>query len=121
MTDRPLQLHATEAARAAQRGFHSGVVEQVAAAITLHDVVVVGMSLNPHCKKAREALDAAGIAHRYLEFGGYTSKWKERLALKMWCGWPTFPQVFIKGVLVGGNSDLRSALANGTVEKLLEG
>jgi glutaredoxin-related protein len=24
----------------------------------------------------------------------------------MWTGWPTFPMVFVRGVLVGGASDL---------------
>ena len=32
---------------------------------------------------------------------------RERLAIKMWSGWPTYPQIFIKGTLVGGASDLK--------------
>ena len=32
---------------------------------------------------------------------------QERLALKMWTGWPTLPMVFVKGVLVGGASELQ--------------
>ena len=42
---------------------HSHMVDQVEAAINKHAVLVVGMALNPMPKKARAALDAAGIAH----------------------------------------------------------
>jgi monothiol glutaredoxin len=47
----------------------------------------------------------------YIEHGGYLSKWKERLAIKLWSGWPTFPQVFHKGHLVGGFKDLEKYLS----------
>ena len=64
--------------------------------------VVVGMAGNPFPKKARRLLDGAGIAHHDLDFGSYLSQWRRRNALKLWTGWPTFPMVFVKGVLVGG-------------------
>ena len=50
---------------------HTEIVAQVEAAVAQHAVLVVGMALNPMPKKARAALDAAGIAHGYLEFGSY--------------------------------------------------
>jgi glutaredoxin-related protein len=37
----------------------------------------------------------------------------------MWSGWPTFPQVFVKGALVGGAADLEAALADGSFKALL--
>lgn len=117
----PTPPAATPAAQAAQAAFHADVVRQVADAVSTHPVVVVGMSLNPFVKKARAALDAAGIAFEYIEVGGYHNQWKPRLALKMWAGWPTFPQVYVKGTLVGGHSDLVDALANGTVASMLDG
>jgi monothiol glutaredoxin len=46
-----------------------------------------------------------------MEYGSYTSQWHRRLALKMWSGWPTFPMVFVDGVLIGGNSDLKKKLS----------
>ena len=51
-------------------------------------------------RRTREALNEAGVAHTYLEYGSYLSKWRERLAIKLWTGWPTFPQVFVRGVRV---------------------
>jgi glutaredoxin-related protein len=37
----------------------------------------------------------------------------------MWTGWPSFPMVFVKGVLVGGAQDLEKLLENGELRKLL--
>ena len=94
-------------------------VREVQAAIAAHPVVVVGMRQNPAPKKARRALDDAGIAYHYLEYGSYLSEWRRRNALKMWTGWPTFPMVFVKGTLVGGADDLQKLVASGELKKLL--
>lgn len=98
---------------------HSDIVKEVQAAIGAHDVVVVGMAQNPMPKKARKALDAAGIAHHYLEYGSYLNTWRRRNALKMWTGWPTFPMVFVKGTLVGGAEDVARLIASGEMKSLL--
>ena len=95
---------------------HADIVEEVKAAIAASDVVVVGMRQNPAVKKARRALDAAGIPYRYLEYGSYFGEWRRRNALKMWTGWPTFPMVFVKGVLVGGARDVRRLIESGELK-----
>jgi monothiol glutaredoxin len=94
-------------------------VKEVQAAIAAHPVVVVGMRQNPAPKRARRVLDAAGIAHHYLEYGSYLSEWRNRNALKMWTGWPTFPMVFVKGVLVGGADDLQKLIDSGELKKTI--
>ncbi len=98
---------------------HADVVREVEAAVAAEDIVVVGMSGNPFPRRARRLLDAAGHKYRYLEYGGYLSQWRRRNALKMWSGWPTFPLVFIKGVLVGGAQDLTRLAAKGELASLL--
>ncbi|MFO0672130.1 MAG: glutaredoxin domain-containing protein [Polyangiaceae bacterium] len=95
---------------------HRDIVEEVQAAVAAHRVVVVGMSQNPNPRRARKALDAAGIAHHYLEYGSYLSTWRRRNALKMWTGWPTFPMVFVDGVLVGGASDVIKLIEAGELK-----
>ena len=95
---------------------HLDIVDEVRAAIGRHDVVVVGMAINPMPRKARKALDAAGIAYRYMEYGSYLSTWRRRTALKMWTGWPTFPMVFVKGVLVGGADDVIRLIERGELK-----
>ncbi len=97
--------------------FHRNIVDEVAAAVTKDPVVVVGMAQNPVVKSARKLLDEEGIAYKYLEYGSYFSQWKERLAIKLWCGFPTFPMVFMDGVLVGGHSELKKLKANGKLKK----
>lgn len=92
---------------------HRDIVDEVKAAIASHQVVVVGMAMNLAVRSARKSLRAAGIAHHYLEYGGYFSQWRRRNALKMWTGWPTFPMVFAKGMLIGGNKDLKALLDAG--------
>jgi glutaredoxin-related protein len=92
-------------------------VKEVLAALASNDVVVVGMKQNPFPKQARKLLDGAGIAYKYLEYGSYFGQWHRRLAIKMWSGWPTFPQVFVKGVLVGGADDLKKLIDSGQLAR----
>ncbi|HVZ35274.1 MAG TPA: glutaredoxin domain-containing protein [Polyangiaceae bacterium] len=95
------------------------ILDEVEAAIASHDVVVVGMRQNPFPRRARKLLDQQGIRYRYLEYGSYLSQWRERLKLKLWTGWPTFPMIFVKGVLIGGFQDLQRLVQSGDLSKLL--
>ncbi|MEY3124979.1 MAG: hypothetical protein RLZZ573_1499 [Pseudomonadota bacterium] len=98
---------------------HQDIVGEVQAAVAANLVVVVGMAMNPMPKKARAALEVAGIAHTYLEYGSYFNTWRRRNALKMWTGWATFPMVFVKGTLVGGASDVQALIDSGELKKML--
>ncbi|HND31839.1 MAG TPA: glutaredoxin [Myxococcota bacterium] len=115
---RPLHSAQTPAALTAMNNFHSDIVEEVKKAVANNNVVIVGMAWNPVVKKARRVLDEKKIAYTYLEYGNYLSAWRKRLAIKLWSGWPTFPQVFVKGTLVGGCAELEAALADGSFQKL---
>lgn len=112
----PVALSTVHAARAA---FHPEVVAEVAAAVAKDDVVVVGMAQNPVVRGVRRWLDAKGVRYTYLGYGSYLSKWRPRLAIKLWSGWPTFPQVFVHGVLVGGYADVKRLDEQGEWAKLL--
>jgi len=96
-----------------------GIVQEVQAAIASNPVVVVGMAMNPYPKKARKALGDAGVEHQYLEYGNYFNSWRQRNALKMWTGWPSFPMVFVKGTLVGGADDLIKLIKSGDLKTML--
>ncbi|MBL8286635.1 MAG: glutaredoxin [Rubrivivax sp.] len=98
---------------------HHGIVDEVRQAAAQHAVLVVGMAINPWPRLARRTLRRAGIEHHYLGYGSYFSQWRRRTALKMWTGWPTFPMVFVKGVLVGGAQDLERLHASGELARLL--
>jgi glutaredoxin-related protein len=92
------------------------IVAEVEAAIAANEIVVVGMKQNPFPKRARKALEAGGLAFKYLEYGSYLSQYRRRLPLKLWTGWTTFPMVFVKGVLVGGAQDLERLIASGELK-----
>jgi len=98
---------------------NADIVHNVQEAAGSNPVLVVGMRGNPHCRRARAALVAAGVPHHYLEYGSYLSAWRQRNALKMWTGWPTFPMVFVKGSLVGGASDLQRLIDSRELKRLL--
>ena len=107
------------AIRATIAGHHADIVREVESAVAANDVVVVGMRQNPMPRRARKALDSKGIAYKYLEYGSYLNTWRRRNALKMWTGWPTFPMIFVKGVLVGGATDLERLIDSGELARLL--
>jgi len=111
------EAHIHPAIRDRIGGRHADIVKEVQNAVAANDIVVVGMRQNPFPKKARKLLDAAGLPYKYLEYGSYLGGWRRRSALKMWTGWPTFPMVFVKGVLVGGASDLERLIASGEVKR----
>jgi glutaredoxin-related protein len=111
------QLH--PAIRQRVSTLHADLVAEVQRAVAAHPVVVVGMAQNPFPKRARRALDRAGIAHFDLDYGSYFSQWRRRNALKLWTGWPTFPMVFVHGQLVGGAQEVEKLIASGELQRLL--
>ena len=113
------EAHIHLAVREKIANHESAIVQEVQAAVAKNPVVVVGMGMNPFPKKARKALNAAGVQHEYLEYGNYFNTWHKRNALKMWTGWPSFPMVFVKGVLVGGADDLIKLINTGELKTLL--
>jgi glutaredoxin-related protein len=110
-------LHAAIRDRVASH--HQQTVEEVRAAVAAHDVVVVGMGINPFPRKVRKALAAHGVPFHYLSYGSYFGQWRHRTALKMWTGWPTFPMVFVRGTLVGGCDDTVALIASGELDRML--
>jgi len=110
------EAHIHPAIRERIAGYRAEVVKEVQAAVAANPIVVVGMRMNPFPKKARKLLDAAGLAYKYIEYGSYLGDYRRRLALKLWTGWPTYPMVFVKGVLIGGASDLEKLLASGEIK-----
>ena len=106
------ELHLHPAIRTQVAAYQLDIIQEVQHAISKHKVTVVGMAHNPYCLFATKLLKKHHIASHYLEYGNYFGKWKERGALKMWTGWPTFPMVFVDGALIGGYTDLKKLIDN---------
>jgi monothiol glutaredoxin len=111
--------HIHEAVRDRIAAHHADFVREVIEAVAANDIVVVGMAQNPFPKKARRLLDDAKLDYKYIGHGSYLSGWRRRNALKMWSGWPTFPMVFVRGMLVGGADDLERLMARGDLDRML--
>ena len=101
--------------------YHTPILDEVIHHVAQDDIVVIGMAWNPSVRKANALIASKGYTHTYLEYGSYISHWKERLSIKMWSGWPTFPQIFVKGILIGGYDDLSALLTKGAFQPLLDG
>ena len=95
--------------------FHEATVNEVKESVLTNKVVVVGMAQNPVVSKVKKALKNAGIEFKYLEYGSYFRGWKPSLAIKIWSGWPTYPQVFINGKLMGGCDETIKAIKEGKI------
>lgn len=115
------EAHIHAAIRETIANNHADIVQEVQAAIAANDIVVAGMAQNPFPKMAKRLLQRQGLPFKYLEYGSYLSGWRRRNALKMWTGWPTFPMVFVKGVLIGGASELKKLIQSGELAPLLDG
>jgi monothiol glutaredoxin len=113
----PAKIH--PAIREKIANYQRDLVDEVMAAVAKDDIVIVGMSQNPAPRRACRLLKQKNIPFTYMQYGSYLSLWRRRLALKMWSGWPTFPMIFVKGVLVGGADDLAKLEASGELAKML--
>jgi glutaredoxin-related protein len=115
------EAHIHPAIRETIANNRADIVREVQTAIAQNEIVIVGMGQNPFPKKARKLLDQQRLSYKYLEYGNYLSDWRRRNALKMWTGWPSFPMIFVKNVLVGGASDLQKLVESGELARMLAG
>jgi len=113
------EAHIHPAIRARVASHQQAILDEVRGAVQAHDVVVVGMGMNPFPAQARKALDAINQPYKYLTYGNYLNSWRQRNALKMWTGWPTLPMVFVRGQLIGGAADLKALIGRGELPVLL--
>jgi monothiol glutaredoxin len=89
-----------------------------------HRVVLYmkGNKLFPRCgfsANALAALQAAGAADVYTV--DVLAEPDVREAIKEYSGWPTLPQAFIGGQLVGGSDIVRDLAESGELAKLVKG
>jgi len=98
---------------------HREAIEEIKQAIKVEDVVIVGVQMNPFVTRAAIALHDSGFPHKIINFGSLVSSLDVQLAIKMWTGWPSFPQIFVKGVLIGGYDDLVVEITHGIIRQRL--
>lgn len=99
-----------------------GTVDTIKKQISDNSVLLYmkGVPSDPQCgysKAAVEALAKAGIEHAYVDV--LKSPFiRERLPEVS--SWPTFPQLFVNGELVGGSDVICELVASGELQKQVE-
>ena len=88
--------------------------------IASNDVVVFSKSYCPYCKKTKETLSNMGIDAKMIELDQIQNGDDVQEALISISQQMTVPNVFIKGVHLGGNDDLQAAAKSGKLKKLLK-
>lgn len=97
---------------------HREFIEDIINKVENTPIVVIGMSGNPHCKRACKLLNKQGSTFDYLEYGSYLKEWRRRNAIKMWTGWKTFPMVFVNGTLIGGADQLQQLIKSDSLQAI---
>jgi len=63
-------------------------------------------------------MDSMGVRYRTFDV---LSDEGVRAAAKQFAGWPTFPQVFLRGEFIGGNDIITEMAVSGELKELVEG
>ena len=93
--------------------FQQPFVEELQCMINNFEIVVVGVQLNSKSRQVSTLLQASEHDFKELYLRPWLMDRRKKLAVMLWSGWPTFPQVFIRGMLIGGEQELRRAIQNG--------
>ena len=109
------KIHAliSEEAQARLSDFHQPLIEQLQQEIHSHDIVVVGLAYQPSTQRVIKELNKLDCLTQCIEISPWIGSSEKRLAIKIWSGWPSFPQIFVRGMLIGGELELGNFVASG--------
>ena len=99
------------------------VTERIEDQLTSHDVLLYmkGTPDFPQCGFSGQAVAALNAIGRPYAYVNIFEDPEIREGLKEYSNWPTFPQLYVKGELIGG-CDIRVELYNnGELKELIEG
>lgn len=90
------------------------------AEIASNDVVVFSKAYCPFCTKTKQLLSKMDIEAKVIELDEIDNGAEIQGALLDISGQRTVPNVFVKGVHLGGNDDTQAAAKNGKLEEMLK-
>ncbi|BCX89625.1 monothiol glutaredoxin [Methylomarinovum tepidoasis] len=98
------------------------VKERIEAQLKSHPVILYmkGTPDFPQCGfsgRAVEILNACGVPYAYVNI---LEDPELREALKEYSNWPTYPQLYVRGQLVGGCDIMMQLYESGELKKMLE-
>ena len=101
--------------------YHHSIINEVSQHVSENYIVVVGMAWNDVVKKIDAWLTSNEYSYTNLEYGSYSSLWKERLSIRMWSGCGTFPQLFVQSILIGGFDDQKALIEKESISTVVRG
>lgn len=94
--------------------------EQVKRDIEDIKVLVYSKSYCPYCLNTKKVLETMQVGAKVYELDQISEGQEIQSALIDLTKQRTFPNIFISGVHIGGNSDLMDGLKSGKIQKLFE-
>ena len=82
-------------------------------------VVVFSKSYCPFCKKTKSTLTEKGVAFKAIELNQIDNGADVQDSLLEMSGQRTVPNVYVKGVHLGGNDDTQAAIKSGKFDEML--
>lgn len=102
------------------RKFSENWLELVKADIKKNPVLVYSKSYCPYCENTKKTLENLKVTSKVYELDQMTDGAKIQTALQELTKQKTFPNIFISGNHIGGNSDLMDGLKKGKIQKIFE-
>ena len=98
------------------------VMEQIKEQIETHDIILYmkGSPKLPNCGFSSQAVQALMACGKQFAFVDILANPEIRQNLPKYANWPTFPQLWIKGELVGGCDIIVDLYNSGELQKMVD-
>lgn len=98
----------------------SSVLDRIRAEISANDVVLymMGTPVFPKCGFSSQAAQILGLMGIEFKAVDVTADPGVRQVIKDFSNWPTFPQLYVKGELIGGCDIMREMYQSGELQQL---
>ena len=99
------------------------VNEKIEEQLKSHDILLYmkGTPDFPQCGFSGQAVAALNAIGKPYAFVNIFEDQEVREGLKVYSNWPTFPQLYVKGELIGGSDIVIEMYNSGELKELLEG
>lgn len=99
------------------------VKERIEEQLKSHDILLYmkGTPDFPQCGFSGQAVAALNAIGRPFAYVNIFEDEEVRQGLKEYSNWPTFPQLYVKGELIGGSDIMVEMYHSGELKELLEG
>lgn len=103
------------------KGFNMNIIQKIESQIQKNPILIYmkGTPESPSCGFSAQAVQALSTCGEKFAYIDVLEDIEIRNELPKYASWPTFPQLWINGELVGGCSIIIEMLHNGQLQKLI--